>query len=161
MKTSKAFPALKKLAGGVAIAAAFGAAGPAHALTINLTSTGNANADAGFQAAANFWQSVFIDPITVNITAGFAPLGPGILGQAGSSYFATTFGAMKAALGADASSADDATMVAGLPGGTSYSKLINGLKRANVEIDRKMLADIAVRDAETFKKIAFLSLQNQ
>ena len=126
MKTSKAFPALKKLAGGVAIAAAFGAAGPAHALTINLTSTGNANADAGFKAAANFWQSVFIDPITVNITAGFAPLGPGILGQAGSSYFATTFGDMKAALGADASSADDATMVAGLPGGTSYSKLING-----------------------------------
>lgn len=45
--------------------------------------------------------------------------------------------------------------------GISYSKLINGLKRANVEIDRKMLADIAVRDAETFKKIAFLSLQNQ
>ena len=45
--------------------------------------------------------------------------------------------------------------------GMSYSKLIYGLKRANVELDRKVLADIAVRDAETFTKIATLSLQNQ
>jgi len=43
----------------------------------------------------------------------------------------------------------------------SYSKLISGLKRANVELDRKVLADIAVRDAESFTKIAALSLQNQ
>jgi len=45
--------------------------------------------------------------------------------------------------------------------GLSYSKLVHGLKTANVEVDRKILADIAVRDPETFKKLAALSLQNQ
>ncbi|MFZ9872961.1 MAG: 50S ribosomal protein L20, partial [Steroidobacteraceae bacterium] len=30
------------------------------------------------------------------------------------------------------------------------SRMINGLKLANIEIDRKMLADIAVHDAEAF-----------
>ena len=34
--------------------------------------------------------------------------------------------------------------------GLSYSKLISGLKRAQVEIDRKLLADLAVRDTATF-----------
>ena len=34
--------------------------------------------------------------------------------------------------------------------GLSYSRLMNGLKLANVEVDRKMLADIAVHDAEAF-----------
>ena len=38
--------------------------------------------------------------------------------------------------------------------GISYSKLINGLKKAGVTIDRKILADICVRDAATFARIA-------
>jgi large subunit ribosomal protein L20 len=38
--------------------------------------------------------------------------------------------------------------------GTSYSQLINGLKKAGVELDRKILADIAVHDAEGFSKLA-------
>ena len=37
--------------------------------------------------------------------------------------------------------------------GLSYSKFINGLKKASVEIDRKILADIAV-----FDKVAFAAL---
>jgi large subunit ribosomal protein L20 len=45
--------------------------------------------------------------------------------------------------------------------GLSYSRFIYGLKQANVEVDRKMLADIAVRDAGTFKKLAALSQMNQ
>jgi large subunit ribosomal protein L20 len=36
--------------------------------------------------------------------------------------------------------------------GMSYSQLINGLNKAGVEVDRKMLADIAVRDAEAFRR---------
>src|SRR6195256_4878908 len=32
----------------------------------------------------------------------------------------------------------------------SYSRLMNGLRRAGVEINRKVLADLAVRDAEAF-----------
>ena len=38
--------------------------------------------------------------------------------------------------------------------GLTYSKLINGLKLAGVALDRKVLADIAVRDAATFASIA-------
>ena len=34
--------------------------------------------------------------------------------------------------------------------GLSYSRFINGLKKASVEIDRKILADIAVFDKATF-----------
>lgn len=38
--------------------------------------------------------------------------------------------------------------------GISYSQLIKGLKQANVEIDRKVLAEIAVADAEGFGQLA-------
>ncbi len=38
--------------------------------------------------------------------------------------------------------------------GLSYSRLINGLKKASVEIDRKMLADLAVHEKEAFSAIA-------
>ena len=38
--------------------------------------------------------------------------------------------------------------------GLTYSTLIAGLKKANVTINRKMLAEIAVTDAEAFAKIA-------
>ena len=36
----------------------------------------------------------------------------------------------------------------------SYSRLIDGLKRADIEVDRKVLADIAVHDPEAFGAIA-------
>ena len=38
--------------------------------------------------------------------------------------------------------------------GITYSNLINGLKKANVVINRKMLAEIAVRDPKAFTEIA-------
>ena len=38
--------------------------------------------------------------------------------------------------------------------GLSYNKFISGLKAAGVILDRKVLADIAVRDAATFARIA-------
>ena len=37
--------------------------------------------------------------------------------------------------------------------GMSYSKFINGLKKSKIEIDRRILSDIAINDPETFKKI--------
>ena len=37
--------------------------------------------------------------------------------------------------------------------GTTYSKLIAGLKKANVTINRKMLAEIAVSDSKAFTEI--------
>jgi large subunit ribosomal protein L20 len=36
----------------------------------------------------------------------------------------------------------------------SYSKLINGMNRAEMEIDRKVLSDIAIHDPEAFGAIA-------
>jgi large subunit ribosomal protein L20 len=38
--------------------------------------------------------------------------------------------------------------------GLSYSRLINGLNKADIDIDRKMLADIAVFDKAAFAEIA-------
>jgi large subunit ribosomal protein L20 len=37
--------------------------------------------------------------------------------------------------------------------GTTYSRLIHGMKKANIEINRKMLADIAVRDPGAFAAV--------
>jgi len=37
--------------------------------------------------------------------------------------------------------------------GTTYSRLIAGLKKANIELNRKMLADIAVRDPQAFAAV--------
>ena len=36
----------------------------------------------------------------------------------------------------------------------SYSRLINGINKAGIEVDRKMLADLAVHDIDTFGKVA-------
>ncbi len=41
--------------------------------------------------------------------------------------------------------------------GMNYSTFINGLKKANVEVNRKMLSEIAINDAEGFKKLVDLA----
>ena len=37
--------------------------------------------------------------------------------------------------------------------GVNYSTFINGLKKANINLNRKMLAEIAVSDSEAFKSL--------
>lgn len=37
--------------------------------------------------------------------------------------------------------------------GMSYSKFINGLKKANIEVNRKMLSEMAIHDAQGFAKL--------
>ncbi|RTZ59376.1 MAG: 50S ribosomal protein L20 [Gammaproteobacteria bacterium] len=37
--------------------------------------------------------------------------------------------------------------------GLNYSRFIHGLQKAGIELDRKVLADIAVRDPEAFKQL--------
>jgi large subunit ribosomal protein L20 len=39
----------------------------------------------------------------------------------------------------------------------SYNQLVSGLKKAGVEVNRKVLADLAVRDADAFAKLAELA----
>ena len=41
--------------------------------------------------------------------------------------------------------------------GMSYSTFINGLKKKGIEVNRKMLADLAVNDAEAFAQLAQLA----
>ncbi|MFH1687167.1 MAG: 50S ribosomal protein L20 [bacterium] len=44
--------------------------------------------------------------------------------------------------------------------GTNYSTFICGLKKAGVNLDRKVLADIAARDMATFSNLAKISTDN-
>lgn len=43
--------------------------------------------------------------------------------------------------------------------GISYSRFINGLKKANVDINRKMLSEMAIYDAQGFAKLVELAKQ--
>jgi len=43
--------------------------------------------------------------------------------------------------------------------GLSYSRLINGLHKAGVTVDRKMLADLAVHDAKAFGELVNVARQ--
>ena len=43
----------------------------------------------------------------------------------------------------------------------SYSKFISGLKKANVTLDRKVLAELAISDPNGFSQIAALAAQQQ
>jgi large subunit ribosomal protein L20 len=43
------------------------------------------------------------------------------------------------------------------PHGLSYSRFINGLKLAGVEVDRKILADLAVHDPQAFEQLIVAS----
>jgi len=38
--------------------------------------------------------------------------------------------------------------------GLSYSRLMNGLRKADIDLDRKVLADIAVHDKDAFQQLA-------
>ena len=44
--------------------------------------------------------------------------------------------------------------------GISYSRFICGLTKAGVEVDRKMLADLAVNDANAFAKMVAVAKEN-
>jgi large subunit ribosomal protein L20 len=44
--------------------------------------------------------------------------------------------------------------------GLSYNRFIEGLKRENIGVDRKMLADLAVRDPKSFTRLAEMAKQS-
>lgn len=45
--------------------------------------------------------------------------------------------------------------------GMTYSRLINGLTKAGVEVNRKMLADMAISDAGAFSQLVVVAKENQ
>lgn len=44
--------------------------------------------------------------------------------------------------------------------GMSYSKFINGLKKANIEVNRKMLSEMAIHDAAGFSQLVEIAKSN-
>jgi large subunit ribosomal protein L20 len=45
--------------------------------------------------------------------------------------------------------------------GTTYSRLLHGMKEARIALNRKMLADLAVRDPQAFAAVAALAMSVQ
>jgi large subunit ribosomal protein L20 len=43
--------------------------------------------------------------------------------------------------------------------GISYSQFMNGLKKSKIGLDRKILADLAIRDEQAFKKLVEIAKQ--
>lgn len=84
---------------------------PAIALVIQLNDLGGAGANTlagiGFRQAANVYETIFTDPITINLDIGFENLGSGILGATTSNSINTSFSQIKSALVNDMQSIDD------------------------------------------------------
>ena len=72
-------------------------------------------AQAGFRRAADYWESQFTDPVTVNLTIGFSALGSNILAQAGSTRITPTIASTMGVMASDVTSASDLTAVSHLP----------------------------------------------
>ena len=105
---------------------------PSNALVVSLNPAAgmDPNALAGFQAAANYWQSQLTDNVTVNVNVGFSALGPGILGSAGSTSAVFSVADVRAALIGDATSTNDMLAIGNLPtlsglGGISFLTQVN------------------------------------
>ena len=107
----------------------FGLSRAKAGLTFVLTDTGGtpigSNARNGFQAAADFWSSKFLDNINANINIGFSALGAGILGSTSLTQANYSYTDYRNAVVADAKSIDDAAFAAGLPAGSSFSVYMN------------------------------------
>lgn len=93
-----------------------------QALSFNFTTSGTVpqNVQDAFAQAGQRWSSRFSDNFTVNVTIGWAALGSGILGQAGSSTTTMSYSSFTTALNADKTSGLDNTAVANLPGNLTF-----------------------------------------
>lgn len=103
-------------------------ASSAQALVINFIPTPGMSAQslAGFQAAANRWQSVLHDDVTVNLNINFSTLGAGILGSTGSTRGTLSYAGFREALIDDAWGATDNQAVAGLQSAACLNVFMNG-----------------------------------
>src|SRR4051812_227230 len=95
----------------------------AKAITIVLSDTGSTPMTAAqltaFNAAADIWEGIYYDPITININIEFAPLGPSILGSTTTRLVTHPWSSVRSALIAEASgselTADNLLPVANIP----------------------------------------------
>lgn len=100
---------------------------PGQALNIQLNASPGMDADAlaGFEMAASYWESRLTDSVQVNIDIGYQNLGSQILGQAGSNQVVVSAANFFNALGTDSTTSYDALAVGNLPalsgsGGLSF-----------------------------------------
>ena len=84
-----------------------------------------AQAQAGFEQAARFWERRLRDPVTINIDAGFDSLAPGVLGSTGSASAIVSYSTLRTAMTFDAKSRADATAVSNLPSAPSFDFITN------------------------------------
>lgn len=103
-------------------------AGSAQAMVINFNHAANMDAQAlaGFQAAAQRWENVLHDDVQVNIGIDFMALGAGILGSTNSSKDWETYTDVRNALQQDARGMNDLNATAGLSQNACLSVMMNG-----------------------------------
>ena len=142
------FSTTKNILCSVAFISTICASAPSNALFINLTDTGNLAANSDFRRAANVWESLFTDDVTVNISSSFSVLGSNTIGQTGSNYLNTNYSFMKTALAADVKSGADYIMVNGLPKGDSYNKLMNGTSESAAFYENQDYTQTNVQNVE-------------
>jgi hypothetical protein len=102
--------------------------GSAHALSFNLTFTPDtsAQARAAFNVAAARWSSLISTDLTLHLDMGAGlALEPGALGKADTLPANMFYSEFRTRLTAHGSSAADATALASLPTGSSFSRLVN------------------------------------
>ncbi|KQU56911.1 hypothetical protein ASG67_17480 [Sphingomonas sp. Leaf339] len=103
----------------------------ANAMTIVLNNTGGVEegtaAYTGFRAAADYWQSVFLDDVSLTFNVGFTSAGfaPTTLGSTSSASSAKATTVWKTALTNDAMTALDASVVANLPNILNQQVVLN------------------------------------
>lgn len=103
----------------------FAPAGATPVFNLTYLSGTSAQAQTAFQDAANFWSSALSDSVVIDLTVGTGALGSGILGSTGAVTTSYYYSGVKSALTSNATSALDATAVANLPSGSSFSVYIN------------------------------------
>ena len=114
---------------GIAMAASIAATAPAQAapvFNLNFISGTSAQAQSAFTQAAAIWSNALADSVTVNLTVGTASLPVNVLASAGSTEVVYSYAAVRAALVADSTSANDAIAVANLQAGPNLKLMING-----------------------------------
>jgi len=104
-------------------------------LTISMTDVGATAMTVeqlnAFQKAADSWEAIFSDPVTVNINIAFEPLGSGILGSTSSARTTHSYTSVRAALVADAAMWEQTT-VNSLPTSSLWFRDINGDRFDNI-----------------------------
>lgn len=89
----------------------------------------------GFAAAGAFWSSTFRDDVTINIEIDYPALGAGTLGSTDLRTVGIAYAAVRTALVADRTSADDFVAAANLPAGPALSFVTNNEATGAVELD--------------------------